>query len=112
VRFSRNLSDRFSHPPPAADRRAFSWSDTATTGCRERAFATSTAVHDAPFRPREVARIEACGARPVAKTHRCRAMSTRFCIVAEPVTCGRLVLFDSAVREHKRETGSASPGDP
>jgi hypothetical protein len=39
-------------------------------------------------------------------------MSTRFCIVAEPVTCGRLVLFDSAVREHKRETGSASPGDP
>ena len=58
VRFSRNLSDRFE--PPSSRRGSpcllVLRHDYAAAGCYARAFAASTAVHNAPFRPEAVVR--------------------------------------------------------
>ena len=54
-----------------------------------------------------------CSYRPnPSLKHASQERQRGFCFVAEPVTWRRLLLFDSAATEQKRETGSASPGDP
>ena len=52
--------------------------------------------------PRDGVRIEACRAPAMAKAHRCPAMSTRSCIVAQAATRPPLPLQLAADPEQKR----------
>ena len=54
------------------------------------------------IRPRGVVRIEACGAPAMAETHRCSAMSTRFCIIARRAARPGLLNVRAAGAERSR----------